>query len=102
MTIAGRSPSGTPIEAQKSRASPTVTGGSGRGGGMTTTSLRPVARATWGETASEQWQERVRRETPLGRWGTPQDVAAAARWLASPAAAYITGHVINVNGGMYM
>ena len=53
----------------------------------------------WGQTASETWQQRVRRETPLGRWGTPEDVAAAARWLVSPAASYITGQVIRVNGG---
>jgi 3-oxoacyl-[acyl-carrier protein] reductase len=53
----------------------------------------------WGEKASPAWQERVRRETPLGRWGTPQDVAAAARWLVSPAAAYLTGQVVRVNGG---
>src|SRR5207248_205661 len=57
-------------------------------------------RTAWGETASEPWQERVRRETPLRRWGTPQDVAATARWLAGPAAAFITGQVININGGV--
>ncbi len=56
-------------------------------------------RTAWGESASEKWQERVRRETPLGRWGTPQDVAAAARWLVSPAARFVTGQVIRVNGG---
>jgi 3-oxoacyl-[acyl-carrier protein] reductase len=56
-------------------------------------------RTTWGEGASARWQERVRRETPLGRWGTPEDVAAAARWLASPAAAFVTGQVIRINGG---
>jgi 3-oxoacyl-[acyl-carrier protein] reductase len=56
-------------------------------------------RTAWGERASERWQERVRRETPLSRWGTPEDVAAAARWLASPAAAFVTGQVIRVNGG---
>jgi 2-amino-4-hydroxy-6-hydroxymethyldihydropteridine diphosphokinase len=56
-------------------------------------------RTAWGETASSAWQERVRRETPLRRWGTPADVAAAARWLLSPAAAYVTGQVIRVNGG---
>jgi len=56
-------------------------------------------RTAWGTSASERWQERVRRETPLGRWGTPEDVAAAARWLVSPAAAFITGQVIRVNGG---
>jgi 3-oxoacyl-[acyl-carrier protein] reductase len=56
-------------------------------------------RTAWGERASDYWQQRVRRETPLGRWGTPEDVAAMARFLASPDAAYITGQVINVNGG---
>ena len=53
----------------------------------------------WGQAASETWQQRVRRETPLGRWGTPEDVAAVARWLVSPAASYITGQIIRVNGG---
>jgi 3-oxoacyl-[acyl-carrier protein] reductase len=56
-------------------------------------------RTAWGEGASGTWQERVLRETPLRRWGTPEDVAAAARWLASPEAAYITGQVIRINGG---
>ena len=56
-------------------------------------------RTAWGETASANWQERVRRETPLGRWGLSEDVAAAARWLASPAAGFITGQIIRVNGG---
>jgi len=53
----------------------------------------------WGNNASAYWQERVRRETPLQRWGTPRDVAAVARWLASPAAAFVTGQVIRINGG---
>jgi 2-amino-4-hydroxy-6-hydroxymethyldihydropteridine diphosphokinase len=56
-------------------------------------------RTAWGESASNRWQERVQRETPLGRWGTPADVAAAARWLVSPAAAYLTGQTIRINGG---
>jgi 2-amino-4-hydroxy-6-hydroxymethyldihydropteridine diphosphokinase len=53
----------------------------------------------WGSQASDVWHERVRRETPMGRWGTPEDVAAAAVWLCSPAASFITGQVIRVNGG---
>jgi 2-amino-4-hydroxy-6-hydroxymethyldihydropteridine diphosphokinase len=57
-------------------------------------------RTAWGENASVGWQERVRRETPLDRWGTPEDVAQAARWLVSPAAAFVTGQVIRVNGGV--
>jgi 2-amino-4-hydroxy-6-hydroxymethyldihydropteridine diphosphokinase len=56
-------------------------------------------KTSWGAGASAAWQERVRRETPLGRWGTPEDVAAAARWLAGPTAAYLTGQVVRVNGG---
>jgi 3-oxoacyl-[acyl-carrier protein] reductase len=39
---------------------------------------------------------------PLKRGGKPEDVAAAVKFLASDDAAYITGHVISVNGGMYM
>jgi 3-oxoacyl-[acyl-carrier protein] reductase len=56
-------------------------------------------RTAWGEQASSDWQERVVRETPLGVWGTPEDVAAAARWLVAPAARFVTGQTIRVNGG---
>ena len=56
-------------------------------------------RTAWGEQASETWQQRVLDETPLARWGTPEDVACLARFLASDQAAYITGQVININGG---
>ena len=56
-------------------------------------------RTSWGETASPVWQERVRRETPLGVWGLPDDIAAAALWLASPGAKFMTGQTIRINGG---
>jgi 3-oxoacyl-[acyl-carrier protein] reductase len=56
-------------------------------------------RTAWGESAGDVWQQRVLAETPLRRWGTPQDIAKMARFLCSPDAAYITGQVINVNGG---
>jgi len=56
-------------------------------------------RTAWGERASSDWHERVRRETLMGRWGTVEDVASAACWLASPAASFMTGQVIRVNGG---
>lgn len=56
-------------------------------------------RTAWGETASPLWQERVRRETPLGIWGLPEDIAETAVWLASPAARFVTGQTIRVNGG---
>jgi 3-oxoacyl-[acyl-carrier protein] reductase len=39
---------------------------------------------------------------PLGRLGTPEDIAEAVAFLASPRAAYITGATLHVNGGMYM
>jgi 3-oxoacyl-[acyl-carrier protein] reductase len=56
-------------------------------------------RTAWGEQASETWQDRVMAETPLARWGTPEDIAKLARFLVSPDASYITGQVINCNGG---
>jgi 2-amino-4-hydroxy-6-hydroxymethyldihydropteridine diphosphokinase len=56
-------------------------------------------RTAWGARASQVWQDRAVTETPLGRWGTPEDVAAVTRWLASPAASFVTGQIINVNGG---
>jgi NAD(P)-dependent dehydrogenase (short-subunit alcohol dehydrogenase family) len=56
-------------------------------------------RTAWGEGASEVWQERARRESMLGRWGVPEDIAAAVHWLVSPEAAFVTGQVLAVNGG---
>lgn len=61
----------------------------------------------WIETAFAQqadaeFRRSVAESTPLRRWGTPADVAAAALYLASPAAAFITGQAINVNGGLVM
>jgi 3-oxoacyl-[acyl-carrier protein] reductase len=56
-------------------------------------------RTAWGEGASAVWQERARRESMLGRWGVPEDIAAAVHWLVSPEAAFVTGQVLAVNGG---
>jgi 3-oxoacyl-[acyl-carrier protein] reductase len=56
-------------------------------------------KTAWGSTASEGWQQRVMTETPLGRWGLPEDIAKLARFLASDDASYMTGQVINCNGG---
>ncbi|HTU87637.1 MAG TPA: SDR family oxidoreductase [Solirubrobacteraceae bacterium] len=58
----------------------------------------------WIETAfgahvDRDFHDQVATATPLRRWGRPEDVAGAAVWLASPAAAFVTGQAINVNGG---
>lgn len=50
------------------------------------------------ENAKDQWQAKI----PMRRMGTPGDVANAVCFLASDEAAYITGQVLAVNGGMYM
>jgi 3-oxoacyl-[acyl-carrier protein] reductase len=56
-------------------------------------------KTAWGESAPSAWQERVLRETPLSRWGTPEDVARVACFLVSPAAEFLTGQVVRINGG---
>jgi 3-oxoacyl-[acyl-carrier protein] reductase len=51
---------------------------------------------------SEEFKQTAVKQIPLGRVGSPEDVAAAVRFLASEEASYITGHVLNVNGGLLM
>ena len=50
----------------------------------------------------EEQRNALLQHSPLGRLGTPEDVAAAVAFLASPSAGYVTGTVLHVNGGMYM
>jgi 3-oxoacyl-[acyl-carrier protein] reductase len=50
----------------------------------------------------EEQRTALMKQIPLGALGNPEDIAAAVAFLASSAAAYITGETINVNGGMYM
>ena len=56
-------------------------------------------KTAWGQHASEAWQARAVREAQLGRWGTPEDVARVARYLASDDAAFLTGQIVNIDGG---
>lgn len=51
---------------------------------------------------SEEFKQNALKQIPLGHVGTPDDVASAVAFLASDEASYITGHVLNVNGGMLM
>jgi 3-oxoacyl-[acyl-carrier protein] reductase len=51
---------------------------------------------------TDELKEKLLAQVPLRRLGRPDEIASAVRFLASDEAAYITGHVLNVNGGMYM
>ncbi|HVE09454.1 MAG TPA: 3-oxoacyl-ACP reductase FabG [Paraburkholderia sp.] len=51
---------------------------------------------------SEEQQTALKAKVPAGRLGSPEDIAHAVAFLASPQAAYITGTTLHVNGGMYM
>ena len=57
---------------------------------------------SFGAGANERLRRTVAESTPLKRWGTPDDVAGAAVFLASPAAAFLTGQTIMVGGGIVM
>jgi 3-oxoacyl-[acyl-carrier protein] reductase len=54
------------------------------------------------QNLSAEVREGLMNQIPLGRLGTPQDIAHAVRFLVSEEAGYITGHVLHVNGGMLM
>jgi 2-hydroxycyclohexanecarboxyl-CoA dehydrogenase len=78
--------------------------------GMIKTDLnRAVWQAWWNKQKVEDrrdyepWAEaKIRRVTPLGRWQSPEDVAALAVWLASRRAENVTGQTMNVDGGQVM
>lgn len=54
------------------------------------------------KTLPEEQQTALKAQIPLGRLGSPDDIAHAVAFLASPQAGYITGTTLHVNGGMYM
>lgn len=56
-------------------------------------------KTAWGDQASDAWQDRARQESLANRWGTPEDVARVACFLVSPQSEFLSGQVIQVNGG---
>jgi 3-oxoacyl-[acyl-carrier protein] reductase len=54
------------------------------------------------DVLSDAVKEELKKRIPLGRMGSGRDVAAAIVFLASDEAGYITGHVLDVNGGLYL
>jgi len=54
----------------------------------------------WGQGTSDYWNDRACDESLMQRWGTPEDVARLAAFVASPAAAFITGQTLEINGGL--
>jgi 3-oxoacyl-[acyl-carrier protein] reductase len=71
--------------------------------GITVNAVAPGYIATdMTKVLSEEVKAKILASVPLGRMGTPEDIAAAVKFLASDDAGYITGQVLAVNGGMYM
>ena len=70
----------------------------GRGIRINSVAPGPVA----GAMIPKEQQDSIASRVPLGRIGTPEEMADAAYFLCSPAAAFITGHVLDVNGGTLM
>ena len=54
------------------------------------------------EGLADEWKQRITEQTPLGRFGTTEEIAYAVAFLASDEAAYITGQVLAVDGGLVM
>jgi 3-oxoacyl-[acyl-carrier protein] reductase len=54
------------------------------------------------EALTDEQRSGILAQVPLGRYGTVEDIASSVTFLASDAAGYITGHTLDVNGGMYM
>lgn len=68
--------------------------------GITVNAIAPgVISTEMNRNISEEIMSELKEETPIGRIGTPEDIAETALFLASPKASFITGEIISVNGG---
>ena len=56
----------------------------------------------WARSRSESFRKKIEQRIPLGRWGTAADIVAAALFLASPSASFISGQILVVDGGEVM
>jgi 3-oxoacyl-[acyl-carrier protein] reductase len=71
--------------------------------GITVNCIAPGFIATaMTEALTDEQKARINGQIPAGRMGTPEEIAAAALYLAAPEAAYVTGQTLHVNGGMAM
>lgn len=71
--------------------------------GITVNCVAPgFIESTMTDKISDQHKQKLQSSIPIGRVGTPAEVAAAVTFLSSQEASYITGHVLHVNGGMAM
>lgn len=71
--------------------------------GVTANCIAPGFVATpMTDVLKDEIKEKIKANIPIGTFGEPKDIAAAAVYLASEAGRYITGSVLDVNGGMYM
>ena len=56
-------------------------------------------KTAWGEEADQAWQDRATSESLMNRWGTPEDIAHAVRFLVDPASSFIAAQTLEINGG---